>query len=62
MIFLGGLEKIDCQSAACNIQGTTGDQVKSKEQPSALFYFYRSKSRGSLVMHIKMENEFAGKF
>jgi len=39
MIFLGGLEKLDCQSAACNTHGTTGDQVKSKAQPSTLFHF-----------------------
>jgi len=56
MIFLG-LEKLDCQSAACNIQGTTGDQVKSKAQPSALFNFYRSKSRGSLVIIMHKSGE-----
>jgi hypothetical protein len=39
MIFLGGLEKLDYQSAACNTQGKTGDQVKSKAWPCALFHF-----------------------
>jgi hypothetical protein len=63
MIFLGGLEKLDCQSAACNTQGKTGDQVKSKAWPCALFHFFiAAKSQKAwLLLCIKAENEFAGK-
>jgi len=56
MIFLGGLEKLDCWSAACNTQGTTGDQVKSKAQPSISF-FYRGRSTGGLVIIMHKSGE-----